>query len=327
LRYAPTVQSTAATVIGLLYVFGGIAGVLGAQFPMSPQLAIGLSRCLGIFSFCIAAPLLALRHRLGAGPLNAALAAATIMVSALVAATGSAVGVILPGVFYICIALIAAYFFPTSQARAQAVLAAGGFSAGVVASGVHDLLVPWLVVTTAVLAASELLRHLVAQLRRQAALDPLTGLANRAYFQLAAERELALAGRGQSRFSIALLDLDGFKAVNDTYGHVAGDELLTELAGAWQGQIRRADLLSRYGGDEFALLMPDTDRDEAEQVVERLRNAHTAQWSAGVVSCGDETELNQLLHRADQDLYRAKNARTATRTRQPRRGTADNSVV
>jgi diguanylate cyclase (GGDEF)-like protein len=303
------VHATAATVVGMLYGFGGIACLLGAQFPMSPQIAVGLSQFLGIVSFCVAVPLLVLRHRLGTGPLNAALATATVLASTLVAATGSAVGVILPGVFYMCIALVAAYFFPTLQARAQAILAAAGFSAGVVASGVHDLLVPWFVVTAAVLAAAELLRHLVAQLHRQAALDPLTGLANRAYFQLAAERELALAGRGQSRFSVALLDLDGFKAVNDTYGHVAGDELLAELACAWQAQIRRGDMLARYGGDEFALIMPDTGPDDAEQVIERLRTAHSAQWSAGVVTWDDETELNQLLQRADEDLYRAKSAR------------------
>ncbi len=309
LRYALSARSTAATAVGLLYGFGGIACLLGAEFPMSPQIAIGLSRCLGILTLAVATPLLVLRRQLNPATLNSALAAATVLVSILVASTGSAVGVVLPGVFYMCIALTAAYFLPTPQARAQAVLAASGFSAGVLASGVHNLLVPWLVVTTAVLAAAELLHHLVAQLRRQAALDPLTGLANRAYFHLAAERELALACRGRSPFSVALLDLDGFKAVNDTYGHAAGDELLGDLASAWPAQLRRADLLARYGGDEFALIMPDTGPDEAAEVIERLRAAHNAQWSVGVVTWDDETELNQLLQRADQELYRAKNIR------------------
>jgi diguanylate cyclase (GGDEF)-like protein len=68
-------------------------------------------------------------------------------------------------------------------------------------------------------------------------------------------------------------------------------------------------MLARYGGDEFALIMPDTGPDDAEQVIERLRTAHSAQWSAGVVTWDDETELNQLLQRADEDLYRAKSAR------------------
>jgi hypothetical protein len=175
-------------------------------------------------------PLLTLRHRLNTAALNAATALASI----LVAFTGAAVGVVLPAVFYVGYALIAAYFFSPTLARAQALLAAGGFSTGVLASGVPNLFVPWFVTTVAVLGGAELLRRLAAQLYRQATLDPLTGLANRACFQFAAERELARAGRGRARFSVALLDLDDFKAVNDTYGHLAGDALLGELAVAWQ---------------------------------------------------------------------------------------------
>ena len=238
-----------------------------------------------------------------------AVAGTTAMASILVSHTGAAVGVVLPGVFYLCIALTAAYFFSTSQARAQACLAAGGYTAALVASGVPGLVVPWFVITAAVLGGAGLLGHLVAQLHRQAALDPLTGLANRSYFQLAAERELAMAGRGQALFSVALLDLDHFKSVNDTRGHAAGDALLIELAGAWQAQIRRADLLARYGGDEFALIMPDTGYDEAVQVIQRLRAAHHAPWSAGLATWAGESELQQLLVRADHDLYRAKSRR------------------
>lgn len=309
LRYGPTARSSAATVIGLLYTFGAIACLLGAWFPMSPQLAIGWSQLFGVIGLLVAPALLVLRRRLGAVALNVALAATTAMASILVSHTGAAVGVVLPGVFYLCIALIAAYFFSTSQARAQACLAAGGYTAALVVSGVPGLVVPWLVITAAVLGGAELLGHLVAQLHRQAALDPLTGLANRSYFQLAAERELAMAGRGQALFSVALLDLDHFKSVNDTRGHAAGDALLTELAGAWQAQIRRADLLARYGGDEFALIMPDTGYDEAVQVIQRLRAAHHAPWSAGLATWAGESELRQLLVRADHDLYRAKSLR------------------
>jgi len=309
LHYGRGSRSSAVTAISLLYGFGAIACLLGAWFPMSPGLAIGLSRFYGVLGLVIAASLLALRCRLGAVTLNAALVVATVQGSVLVARTGSAVGVVLPGVFFVAIALVGAYFFPPLQGRAQAGLAAIGYSAGVLASGVPNLFVPWFVITGTVLGGAEVLRHVVVQLRRQAALDPLTGLANRAYFQLAADRELALAGRGRARFSVALLDLDGFKAVNDTYGHMAGDALLAELAAAWQAQIRRGDLLARYGGDEFALIMPDTGAGEAGQVLQRLREAHHARWSVGLATWDGDTELHQLLHRADHDLYRAKEAR------------------
>jgi diguanylate cyclase (GGDEF)-like protein len=309
LRYGSTARSSAATVIGTLYGFSASACLLAVWFPMGPGLAIGLSLFFGILGLTIAATLFVLRHRAGTVTLNAALTLATVLGTVLVARTASAAGVVLPGMFFMAIALIGAYFFPPLAARAQAGLAALGYSAGVLASGVPNLFVPWFVIVGGVLGGAEVLRHMVIQLRRQAALDPLTGLANRACFQFAAERELALAGRSHARFSVALLDLDGFKAVNDTYGHVAGDVLLAELAAAWQAQIRRGDLLARYGGDEFALIMPDTGAGEAAQVLERLRAAHHAHWSVGVATWDGDTDLNQLLRRADYDLYRAKEAR------------------
>lgn len=98
LRYPPTTGSTAATVIGFLYAFGGIACLLGARFPMSPHLAVGLSRLLGILDLFVASSLFILRRRLSAVTLNVVLAAGTVLASILVASTGSAVGVVLPGV-------------------------------------------------------------------------------------------------------------------------------------------------------------------------------------------------------------------------------------
>lgn len=299
----------AAITIGSLYGFGGISCLLVSRYPMSPGLAIGLSQIFGIVGIAVALLLIGLRKHVTIVILNAALAAATVAVSVLVGNTSTAVGVMLPSVFYMCIALTAAYFFPPTQARAYAAMTAGGFTIGVLASGVTNLIVPWLIVTISLLSAAELLRHTVAELRQCAALDPLTGIANRAYFRLVAERELTLASRGGPQFSIALLDLDDFKAVNDTFGHIAGDTLLTELATAWQVGLRRSDLLARYGGDEFAVVMPATSYDEAVRVLDRLRAAHRAAWSAGVATWDDETTLNSLLQRADDELYRAKSSR------------------
>jgi diguanylate cyclase (GGDEF)-like protein len=257
-----------------------------------------------------AAPLLVLVRRVAnAATINAALAVMTVLVSVLVACAPVAVGVVLPGVFGLCIVLIAAYFLPPLLVRAHVCLTVSGFSAGVLASGVPHLVVPWFVIGALIVAAAELLRHVVTRLRQQAALDPLTGLANRAYFRLAAEHELAAGSRDRSRFTVALLDLDNFKAVNDTRGHLAGDALLAELAGAWHAQLRKGDLLARYGGDEFALILPNTSRAEAVRLLERLHRAHRTQWSAGLATWDGHADLSQLLQRADDDLYRAKNTR------------------
>ncbi len=299
-----------AIVVGLLYGVGGLGCLLAAWFPMMPHTPIGLSESFGAVGLG-AAPLLVIVRRLAtAATINAALAVMTVLVSVLVACAPDAVGVVLPGVFDLCIVLIAAYFLPPLLVRAHVCLTVSGFSAGVLVSGVPHLVVPWFVISALVVAAAELFRHVVTRLRQQAALDPLTGLANRSYFRLAAEHELAAGSQDRSRFSLALLDLDDFKAVNDTRGHLAGDTLLTELAGAWQAQLRKGDLLARYGGDEFALILPDTGRDEAVRLLERLRRAHRTQWSAGLATWDGHADLSQLLQRADDDLYRAKNTRT-----------------
>ena len=139
--------------------------------------------------------------------------------------------------------------------------------------------------------------------------DPLTGLPNRRAFEerLAAEidrlRDIASAG-----FSIAIFDVDHFKAYNDTYGHPAGDELLRALAREWNARLRPGDLLARFGGEEFALLMPRCSVGDAASIVQRLLdrvpNGKTA--SAGV-AWSDGTELAEaLVQRADEALYRAK---------------------
>jgi diguanylate cyclase (GGDEF)-like protein len=151
---------------------------------------------------------------------------------------------------------------------------------------------------------------LLRRLRQAARTDALTGTANRRVWQESLDRELMRAGRAHQPLSVVLIDLDNFKAYNDRHGHPQGDRLLQDAAVAWAGQLRAADLLARMGGEEFAVMLPDTDLDGALVVAERLRASvpDGQTCSIGVVACESPATSSELYSTADAALYRAKQA-------------------
>jgi diguanylate cyclase len=148
--------------------------------------------------------------------------------------------------------------------------------------------------------------------------DELTGLVNRREMNERLDQEAQRARRSGANFCIALIDLDHFKRVNDNHGHGAGDEVLRRFAAESLRLVRGADTLARWGGEEFLLLMPETDLQHAREGTERLRRAWTAlpipvgparlhlTLSAGVVEHGAGESIEQLVERADVALYQAK---------------------
>lgn len=163
-------------------------------------------------------------------------------------------------------------------------------------------------------------RDKLEQQRHKALLDPLTGLPNRAAWneRLALEHgRLQQTGTG---LLLAILDLDHFKSINDTYGHQAGDKVLKIIANVLRKGLRGDDFIARFGGEEFALLMPGSDLSGGSRLLERLRAAveqcpfHfkgervTVTMSAGVAVFKSGENASQVLKRADQALYRAKEA-------------------
>jgi diguanylate cyclase (GGDEF)-like protein len=150
---------------------------------------------------------------------------------------------------------------------------------------------------------------LYREVERLARTDGLTGVANRRAWDDELPRELARTGRSGQQLCVVLLDLDHFKAYNDRHGHQAGDRLLKAAAAAWQGRLRRTDLLARYGGEEFAVLLPDSDLADAMEVAERLRTAQPeVTCSLGVAAWDGREDVTELVARADRALYAAKAA-------------------
>jgi diguanylate cyclase (GGDEF)-like protein/PAS domain S-box-containing protein len=150
--------------------------------------------------------------------------------------------------------------------------------------------------------------ELLGKVREMATHDLLTGLSNRRVLEEQLPREMARARRSRSPFCVALIDIDRFKAYNDTHGHLAGDEVLRECARAWDAALRGEDTIVRFGGEEFLVLLPDTDPEEAAEVVERLRERTPMEQtcSAGLASWDFVESSDDLLGRADAALYLAK---------------------
>lgn len=147
--------------------------------------------------------------------------------------------------------------------------------------------------------------------RTRASLDPLTGVFNRRYLEDVLVRELPRTRRRQQPLSILLLDLDGFKRYNDMYGHLAGDRLLVEVATSLAGAVRAGDVIARYGGDEFVIVLPNTPGETARRVARELMRVVPSSVSlcAGVGCVGADIDtVDKLLHAADVALGRAKTA-------------------
>jgi diguanylate cyclase (GGDEF)-like protein len=153
--------------------------------------------------------------------------------------------------------------------------------------------------------------------RQLADLDALTSLHNRRYFHEMLAREVARARRYDRELALIVFDLDDFKAVNDRIGHLAGDSVLADAAERIRDVVRSADIACRVGGDEFAVILPESTLADADQLYRRIQAAVSARplalvgklhLSAGVAELRSEDDGTSLFERADEALYRAKNA-------------------
>ena len=164
-------------------------------------------------------------------------------------------------------------------------------------------------------------KNMELELERQAHIDYLTGINNRRHFMMLANNELRRDKRHHHELSLLMFDVDHFKAINDQYGHQVGDLVLQKLVIECRGHLRTEDIFGRIGGEEFAVLLPETEIKAAIEVAERLRMVTTNTFlvlengkslhvtiSVGVTSCSCIDDIDLLLSQADKALYNAKNS-------------------
>lgn len=157
----------------------------------------------------------------------------------------------------------------------------------------------------------------IVELQRASILDELTGVRNRRGIMEVLSSELKRAKRNQAPLSLALIDVNAFKYINDTFGHNAGDEVLARLAVALEGALRQSDMVGRLGGDEFVVVLPETDAQNSSQVIARIQEAvstlrvprtqHAVSIAVGISGCHDgSASAAELLKAADIAMYADK---------------------
>jgi len=213
--------------------------------------------------------------------------------------------------FYVLVILYATFFFRLGVALGLIVFCTVTFAVPVFAHGDPDWLPQVVLVFGTSLTIGLFVGLIVKRFHERAVRDPLTGLLNRRMWESLVGREINRAERSKQPFSIMLLDLDGFKAVNDRHGHLRGDEMLKDVASALRGFLRDADVACRWGGDEFAVLLTDCDAAELPDISKRLRREldSTLEVSIGSAAWRPGATMTDLFQEADDSLYTSKRRR------------------
>jgi diguanylate cyclase (GGDEF)-like protein len=259
-----------------------------------------------------------------------AVAAAAAVVAALVAISGDG------ETFWVCIPVALGAAAVCGSPRTSAIAAGVVVAAALAAARFDSSNPPAVWAALVVPAASAAVLHVVRSalerdrdgLRDFALTDPLTGVANRRALLAAAEHEIARHRRAERPFAVVMVDLDGFKQVNDRFGHAAGDDLLRDVAAALSQAMRGQDTVARFGGDEFCVLAPDTDTDGTGPLCDRVSDAirgvtagmqHVRGSVGAAVFPDDGGEPADLIDVADVRLLAAKRELYRERGRPERR--------
>ena len=300
-------QRSRHIALAIMFAAGASLTMLALLVPNSPHTDKLPELALGALGYPAAALLVLGGRRLPGWTYHLMLAVGIMIVSTGIYFGGGGGPAIAAAFFYVWVSLFAFAYFRWPVACGHVAFALTAYAVVVALSPPDGAAAVYVLIAgTAVTAAG-----VVAMLRRQlvvfAVTDSLTKLPNRHAFREALAREMARAARNRAPLSLVMLDLDGLKQVNDERGHAAGDALLVTAAIGWKRALRRSDVLVRYGGDEFAMILPDTPAAEAARAVTRLRDASPGvAFSAGIAAYDPHDSLVSFVDRADSDLYAQK---------------------
>jgi len=288
---------------------GGLSCLVGASFPPNAGTPVDLFRVLGTVTLLASLVVWLAGDRVQPWVLQLAALFGTVGISLAISRSATGVGMIVVACAYLWVTVYAGLFFSRRAARVHIALIAIGFGVALLVASHGVPVVGWLFMTTSLVVAGEVVGWQSDRLRYEARTDPLTGLLNRKGLAPLAHRAFALADRTGIPLTVAIVDLDHFKQINDRDGHAAGDRVLVELTEAWSLELEQSDIFARLGGDEFLVVLVGSSEEETTRLFERLRFVSPTPWSAGVVRRRPDEDFSGCLGRADEALYEAKRAR------------------
>jgi diguanylate cyclase (GGDEF)-like protein len=298
----PGQSKVLSTATGLIAAVCGVTAIV----PFSDTAPRGLAAVLAVVGLGLAFALRRLAHRLTAGHVHLFLVFVTAVMTWCVAGSTTATGAVVTAVSFFWVAMYAAVFQTRTEMAVHLALVGAGLAYGLWSASPPSIPQSWLFLMGTITGVAWVLNGKVSGLRQDATRDELTGAMTRRGFLDVAAREIAWSARTGHPLTVVVLDLNGFKDINDRFGHAAGDAVLAGLPRAWAPSLRPRDVLGRLGGDEFALLMPGTDHVEAAVVVDRLRaSSVSVTFAAGIVQWAGQ-DLEAWLAAADDRQYADK---------------------
>ncbi len=292
-----------AAILGITAAFSLLFAVLSPGTEQLRWVDLGL----GAATALTAVALLWLGPRASSGwPLDVALAFAYVAAAAGLVAVPDGEGQLLIGFGLVMFGVFAGVFRPTERLIWHLAAMVGLYGATLALDPHLPSPLFFVVVVVTVLVVTLMVHVLAGRLRAMALHDPLTGVLNRRGLEVMSDLVAAQAARTETPVTVGIIDLDKFKQFNDSRGHVAGDQRLVQIADAWESEIRTSDLVARFGGDEFAFVLPGASEEDVADLVSRVRARTVAPFSVGITTWVPHEDLYLALRRADTGMFREK---------------------